>query len=113
MAKMNFEFDTETKQFTASVDGTSVPNAIGVSINRSWDDDDEFQCVIIASKKDETTDITEIRQLIASQTLAGKELAAKKDGKSFPSKDFPGFVESRDTSHSKACLDIQAAFGCK
>ncbi len=110
MAKMVIEFDTDTKSFTATVDGTAVANAVGAEVYPDWSNDDNYRCNIIARSKDEGTGITEIRQLMAAFT--GQARAALKAGAA-ASADFPGFVDVRDTaSASKAHKDIAAAFGC-
>lgn len=110
MAKMTVEFDTDTKKMTAAIDGKAVENVRAAEVYPSWDKDDEFRCVFVTRATDEGSGITEIRQLMASESKSAK--AAVAAGTGVPSADFSGFVEVRDTSESKAHLDIAAAFGC-
>lgn len=114
MAKMTVEFDTEAKTFTAAIDGKTVDNVRAAEIYPSWDKDGEYRCTFVTKATDADTGITEVRQLFASETKAAQQALARKDGKAYPSADFPGFVEDRDTrAESKFHKDVADAFGCK
>lgn len=106
MAKISIEFDTKTKELTASIDGKSVANVVSVQMYPSWDDDDEFRCILTTAAEDESTEIKTVTQLVASETLQGKELIAAKAGAA-ESEHFPGFIENKSTAESKAIKAIQ------
>lgn len=112
MAKISIEFDTKTKELTAAIDGKAVANVVSVQMYPSWDDDDEFRCVITTAAEDEETDIKSITNLVASETPQAKTLIAAKTGAA-ESVMFPGFVESKSTMESKALKDIVAYFGAE
>lgn len=103
MAKMTVEFDTETKTFSAAVDGVAVPNAVGAEIYQTYDN--EFRCAFMARSKDEGTGITEMRHLFASIDPRGKA-----DASAEASPDFPGFVTVTDDL-SPVQAGIAALFG--
>lgn len=111
MAKMVVEFDTETKKMSASIDGKPVDNVKAAEVYPSWDKDDEFRCVFVTRATDEKTGITEVRQLLASETPRAK--AAVKAGEGVPSAEFPNFVELKsDPDADKVVRGIAAMFGC-
>lgn len=111
MAKMTVEFDTETKTFTAAVDGRAVPDVRYAEVRPSWDKDDEYRCSFVTSSKDESTGISEIRQLCASGT--GPAKAALASGAGRASEDFPGFVEVPSPAENQAVRAVAALFGYK
>lgn len=113
MAEMLIKFDTETKKFSATVDGKAVANAVGAEVY-PWsfgdkEEDNEWRCSITAYKRDEATGISETLRLCASQTA---DAAAAKKAGGTPSSEFPGFVEVVD-KNSKAEAAIADLFGCK
>jgi hypothetical protein len=111
---MTVEFDTDSKTFSASVDGKAVPNVRAVEISPSWEADDEFRCMFATKSTDEDSGITEIRQLFASKSKQADLALARKDGKAFPSADFPGFVEDRmSPTPNSLSAAVAALFGCK
>lgn len=103
MAKMSFEFDTETKQMSASIDGKAVPNVAVVQAYPSYSDEgDEYTCSFMTRYKDETTGITETRHICASAAPLAVE-----------SEEFPGFYELRDGAETKFELDVADCFGVR
>lgn len=108
MSKMLIEFDTVSKELVATIDGAAVSNVVGVSINPSWDDEDEYQCMVTTKSEDETTNIKTLTMMYASECKAGQALLKKAESVKF--EQFPGFVGEKSEQLSKAQADILKHF---
>ncbi len=69
MAKINLEFDTETKDLSVKIDGVDVPNVISVELypgSLDGYDVDEYRCSITTQMMDEEKDINTFTRMSAS-----------------------------------------------
>lgn len=78
MAKVNVEFDTKSKELTVSMDGTAIPNVMGVSVNKSYysegEDKEEYGCSILTLDKKKDDGYQTYTQIVASESADGKAL---------------------------------------
>ena len=90
MSKIVAEFDTLEKTLVVTIDGKDVANVREVHFGQSYNNDDEFSCLISTMTKDETNDTKEYNQLMAAKS---------KEASLFPSQpsDYPGFLKSLGT----------------
>lgn len=103
MAKILAEFDTKTKELTASIDGVKVENVICIDIHPSWDDDTTFRCCLTTGVEDKEMGIRTMTHMQAAEKVNAKPDQVEST--------FAGFLESKSTSQSKAHKDI-ASFFC-
>lgn len=77
MAQIVSTFDTETKKFTITLDGTPIENVMGMSIYQSWRDDEDFTCTVQSSEEKEGG--YKVHTCICASELAtgGKAVASK------------------------------------
>jgi hypothetical protein len=108
MALITVSHDTNSKEMKVSIDGKELSNVRGVNIYPSYEDEDEYRCVISTMSEDEDTEIKTFTQIIASETLQAKDAVQKAQASECV--DHPGFVVAKDNTSSKAFSDIAGFF---
>jgi phosphoribosylcarboxyaminoimidazole (NCAIR) mutase len=90
MAKVAIEFDTVEKTMSATIDGSAVPNVVGVNLYKSYSSKkDEYSCEIVSAVESEDDDMRAYTRICAAEGAKARELA---HAGATPAADFPGFV---------------------
>lgn len=85
MAKINIEFDTVSKDMSATIDGKTLDNVHGASFY-NYGMGDDFSCEICTCQRDEENGMSTHTRVIASESIDGKKL-----NDFLVNEDIPGF----------------------
>lgn len=117
MAKLVCSFDTKTKQLEVSLDGQILDNVEGLSLYKKYKDnstfasdentDDEYYCTINMFENIKELGYVKSIQLMASESIEGKELV--KNNQHINSK-YPDFIQSEKTN-SRLVKNIKDLLG--
>jgi hypothetical protein len=84
VAQIAIAFDTATKKMVVTIDGKAVENVTEAQVYPSWDDPEEYRCMVMTRSADKDSGITTMTMLMAEETKAGKSGQASA---------FPGFTQ--------------------
>lgn len=106
MAKVNItiEIDTEEHSMNVSVNGKKIPDVQYVSCYKyhdSYENEDEINCNISCTSKDEESGITTNTNYYTDSSAAAKKIA-----KADAMRDIPGLIGTKENDPIKAISDF-------